>query len=56
MLRIGFIADCPGDTITPINVASSLISSDRLGSYELEEIAEHLLAYVKRIKREEGVT
>ena len=52
MLRIMYEQETIKDYVTPINVASALIESKVFEPVELEEIAEHLLTYVKRIRIE----
>ena len=52
MLEILFKAETPKDNINPINVANALIETDRFNPAQLEEIAEHLMAYTKRIRLE----
>lgn len=53
MLEILFNGETPKDRISPITVATSLIESKYFNCAELEEIAEHLLTYTKRIRLEE---
>lgn len=48
MLEIQFYMETPKDYITPITIANALIEREELTSAQLEEIAEHLLAYIKR--------
>lgn len=52
MLEIMFHAETPKDRISPITVSTSLIESKYFNGAELEEIAEHLLAYTKRFQLE----
>lgn len=52
MLQLMFEQETMKDNVTPINVASALIESKVFEAVELEEIAEHLLSYTKRIRIE----
>ena len=56
MLKILFEAETENDIASSISVANALIKSvDMLSTDDLEDIAEHLLIYVKRcrLQREE---
>ena len=51
MLRLNFIAETENDIASPISVANALIQNKAMYSTDdLEDIAEHLLIYVKRYK------
>lgn len=51
MLVVKYIAETENDTFSPILVANALIQNvDMLSADDLEDIAEHLLIYVKRCK------
>lgn len=47
MLEILFKAETPKDVISPITLANALIESHRFNDNQLNEIAEHLMAYTK---------
>ena len=53
MLNIMYEGETPKDHISPINVANALIESGIFGEIELEEIADHLNAYLKRFRSEQ---
>lgn len=56
MLKVLFEAETQNDIASSISVANALIKSvDMLSTDDLEDIAEHLLIYVKRcrLQREE---
>ena len=55
MLQIHFHAETPKDNISAITVANGLIENGSLTPAELEEIAGHLLAYVKCLRTKENV-
>ena len=51
MLVVKYIAETENDTFSPISVANALIrNEDMLSADDLEDIAEHLLIYVKRCR------
>ena len=51
MLKILFEAETENDIASSISVANALIESvDMLSTDDLEDIAEHLLIYVKRCR------
>lgn len=53
MLHLFYNAETPGDIRSPINIASALTQDNLLSTNDLIEIAEHLIAYTKRIQLEE---
>ena len=51
MLVVKYIAETENDIVSPISVANALIQNeDMLSTDDLEDIAEHLLIYVRRCK------
>lgn len=53
MVKIYFEAETSNDYVSPISVANSLITETRFDMDDLEEIANHLLAYVRHHKPKE---
>ena len=56
MLIIKYEAETVKDNITPLTITNALIENPELDLGDLEEIAEHLLIYIKRCRlRQEEV-
>lgn len=49
---IAYEAETPNDVFTPMTIASALAKDPLLGVDDLEEIADHLMVYVNKVRRE----